>query len=187
MSVHQSAVASALPAPRAVRARRSGLVQIVRDFISVHREMKRLFAEFRDGSLAFVDVRSLVADGESSVLYRLKERVHSLYRDETDDSRLQRGEALFDLAVGSLFHEALKFRENFYQLEVYGPKVMRLRSEAGEDAGDASFWFIGQSLCGVLVVEDRGVHIGHHIFQSLLAEQLDAQAASVENGERRSE
>ena len=42
-------------------------------------------------------------------------------------------EALFDLAVGSLFHEAMKFRENFYQREVYGPRVLALRSEAGEE------------------------------------------------------
>ncbi len=117
-------------------ARGSDLVGIVRDFITVHREMKRLFAQFRDGTLRFPDVRALVADGESSTLYRLKERVHSLFRNESDESSLQRGEALFDLAVGSLFHEALKFRENFYQLEVYGPKVLRLRREAGEDAGE---------------------------------------------------
>jgi hypothetical protein len=44
-------------------------------------------------------------------------------------------EALFDLAVGSLFHEAMKFRENFYQREVYGPRVLALRSEAGEEEG----------------------------------------------------
>ena len=46
--------------------------------------------------------------------------------------------ALFDLAVGSLFHEAMKFRENFYQREVYGPRVRALRSAAGEET-DALF------------------------------------------------
>ena len=138
MSEYQPDAGSALPTPasRVERARGSGLVDIVRDFITVYRGMKRLFEDFRDGSLRFADVRSLVADGESSALYRLKERVHSQFRDESDDSRLQRGEALFDLAVGSLFHEALKFRENFYQLEVYGPKVQRLRREAGADASE---------------------------------------------------
>jgi tetratricopeptide (TPR) repeat protein len=38
--------------------------------------------------------------------------------------------ALFDLAVGSLFHEAMKLRENFYQLEVYAPKVEAARIDA---------------------------------------------------------
>ena len=42
-------------------------------------------------------------------------------------------EALFDLAVGSLFHEAMKLRENLYQREVYGPRVRALRSDAGEE------------------------------------------------------
>jgi tetratricopeptide (TPR) repeat protein len=35
--------------------------------------------------------------------------------------------------VGSLFHEAMKFRENLYQHTVYGPKVRALRAEAGTD------------------------------------------------------
>jgi hypothetical protein len=38
--------------------------------------------------------------------------------------------------VGSLFHEAMKFRENFYQQEVYGPKVERLRQKAGGEGGE---------------------------------------------------
>jgi hypothetical protein len=45
-------------------------------------------------------------------------------------------EALFDLAVGSLFHEAMKFRENLYQHTVYGPKVRALRSETGVDTDE---------------------------------------------------
>ena len=43
-------------------------------------------------------------------------------------------EALFDLAVGSLFHEAMKFREDFYQREVYGPRMRSLRPETGGEA-----------------------------------------------------
>jgi len=31
--------------------------------------------------------------------------------------------------VGSLFHEVMKFRENFYQREVYGPQVRALRAD----------------------------------------------------------
>jgi len=40
---------------------------------------------------------------------------------------------LFDLAVGSLFHETMKVRENFYQREIYGPRVRALRDEAKEE------------------------------------------------------
>jgi hypothetical protein len=114
-------------------APRVGLVDIVRDFIVVHHRFERLFEQFRAGDLQFEDVKHLVADSNSSVLFRLKERVHGLFRDRDPDLPLRRGEALFDLAVGSLFHEALKFRENLYQLEVYGPRVRALRAEGSDD------------------------------------------------------
>jgi len=112
-------------------AGQAALVDIVRDFIVVHQRFRGLFERFRDGSIQFAEVRHLVADSDSSVLFRLKERVHRRFRERDPDEPLRRGEALFDLAVGSLFHEALKFRENLYQLEVYGPKVQALRCEAG--------------------------------------------------------
>jgi hypothetical protein len=114
-------------------AARVGLVDIVRDFIVVHHRFQTLFSEFRDGGLEFETVRRLVADSDASVLFRLKERVHRKFRNRDPDLALRRGEALFDLAVGSLFHEALKFRENLYQLKVYGPKVRGLRDQGAED------------------------------------------------------
>jgi hypothetical protein len=111
---------------------RAGFVDIVRDFIVVHQRFATLFERFRTGVLHFEEVQHLVADSDSSVLFRLKERVHRLFRERDPDEPLRRGEALFDLAVGSLFHEALKFRENLYQLEVYGPKVRALRAEGAD-------------------------------------------------------
>ena len=110
-------------------AGQAALVDIVHDFIVVHQRFRTLFDRFGDGLLHFEEVRHLVADSDSSVLFRLKERVHRRFRERDPDQPLRRGEALFDLAVGSLFHEALKFRENLYQLEVYGPKVRALRGE----------------------------------------------------------
>lgn len=120
---------------RRMRAVESGLVHIVRDFLAAHRLMQDLFARHRDGLLRFEDLRELVGDDERSVLFRLKERCHAAFRNSREASgiALQR-EALFDLAVGSLFHEAMKLRENFYQREVYGPRVRALRSRAGGDA-----------------------------------------------------
>ena len=116
--------------------RPADLVDIVRDFIVVYQRFQVLFERFHGGSLHFEEVRRLVADSDSSVLFRLKERAHGLFRDRDPDEPLRRGEALFDLAVGSLFHEALKFRENVYQIEVYGPKVEALRADVGAEADD---------------------------------------------------
>ena len=59
-----------------------------------------------------------------------------------------RREALFDLAVGSLFHEAMKFRESFYQKEVYGPRVGALRSQSTSES-DAFFDEFEKILDGV--------------------------------------
>ena len=77
----------------------------------------------------------MIRDDESSVLFRLKERTHALFRGPGGVVRgSTHREALFDLAVGSLFHEAMKLRENLYQREVYGPRVRALQTDAGEES-----------------------------------------------------
>jgi len=81
----------------------AGLVDIVREFLSVHGLLRRLFERHHAGSLRFEEVQALAGDNESSPLFRLKERCHGLFRAGEVG-----GAALFDLAVGSLFHEAMK-------------------------------------------------------------------------------
>ena len=112
--------------------RGAALVDILREFLAAYRLTRRLFARYRSDELRFEELEDLVGDDEHSVLFRLKGRCHALFRRGPGHPGLaMRREALFDLAVGSLFHEAMKFRENFYQREVYGPRVRALRSEAG--------------------------------------------------------
>jgi len=120
-----------------VRSAPIGLVDIVREFLLAHRLLRRLFERHRSGELHFEEVQALVGDTEASVLFRLKERCHALFRAGGGDDELPRV-ALFDLAVGSLFHEAMKLRENFYQLEVYAPKVEAARRDA-ESGTEALF------------------------------------------------
>jgi len=116
-----------------------GFVDVIRDFLIAHRELRGLFALFRTSRLRFEDLDPVFVDDERSVLFRLKERCHALFRPLSGRSRGARHrEVLFDLAVGSLFHEVMKFRENFYQLEVYGPQVRALRGQADDEA-DALF------------------------------------------------
>lgn len=105
----------------------AGLVDIVREFLSVYGLLRRIFERQQAGALRFEEVQALAGDNESSALFRLKERCHGLFRAGEVG-----GEALFDLAVGSLFHEAMKLRENLYQLEVYAPKVERARVRMAE-------------------------------------------------------
>lgn len=114
-------------------ALQSGLVDIARDFLSAHDLLGELFESHRAHSLRFKQVQRLASDNDDSVLFRLKERCHGLFRDPHDPRMRRR--TLLDLAVGSLFHEAMKVRENLYQLEVYGPKVRELsRDLQGESS-----------------------------------------------------
>ena len=116
-----------------------GFVDVVRDFLSAHRALREIFASFRAGSLRFEDLDPVFVDDESSALFRLKERCHALFRPRPGHAREARHrEVLFDLAVGSLFHEVMKFRENFYQRDVYGPQVRALRAQV-EPAAAALF------------------------------------------------
>ncbi len=118
-----------------MRAPPQGLVEILREFLAVDVALRDLVSRYRGGELAWEEVRDLVNDTEGSSLYRLKERSHTLFRAENGNARqVRHREVLFDLAIGSLFHEAMKFRENYYQREVYGPRVRALRKEAGAEA-----------------------------------------------------
>jgi len=115
------------------------LVDLVRDFMAAHGALTKLSQRFRDGALRFEELRALIGDDDRSVLFRLKERSHAAFRRRAGDANdSTRGELLFDLTVGSLFHEAMKFRESFYQQEIYGPQVRALESESTSD-GDALF------------------------------------------------
>jgi len=111
------------------------ILEILRDFVEVDRLVRGLARRHRAHGLRFPELAALIRDDEGSVLFRLKERTHALFRGP---GGIVRGsthrEALFDLAVGSLFHEAMKLRENLYQREVYGPRVRALQSDAGEES-----------------------------------------------------
>ena len=116
-----------------------GLVEIVRDFLVVHEELAGLIALYHKSSLSFELVKGLVGDNDASPLYRLKEKCHAIFRSEVADQPTEiRTEALFDLALGSLFHETMILRENLYQQERYGSRVEALKSDANPLAPELS-------------------------------------------------
>jgi hypothetical protein len=113
-------------------------VQLLREFLTAHVELGGIFSTYDDAEIPFARIRALVGDDDRAVLYRLKEKSHALYRAHGLATRAVRREALFDLAVGSLFHETMKLRETLYQREVYAPRVATLRA-AVDDESDALF------------------------------------------------
>jgi len=116
----------------------SHFVQLLREFLGAHAELQGIFSTYSDAEIPFPRIRALVGDDDRAVLYRLKEKSHALFRAHGLANRAVRREALFDLAVGSLFHEAMKLRETLYQRQVYAPRVASLRSAADEES-DALF------------------------------------------------
>jgi hypothetical protein len=136
-------------------------VGIVRDFLLACRSLRRIAKAFHNETLEFRDVQALIGDTQNSILFRLKERCHALFRTAADGVAL---EAVFDLAVGALFHEAMKFRENYYQQAVYTPKLEALRQ-----AGDSS-------AAGLLESSRELLREGHERSESSLHELTDLLA-----------
>ncbi len=108
-------------------------VELVRESFVVDRTLRALFERFQRGAPCFEEVALLVGDSEESILFRLKERCHALFRRDPSQRSEMHREVLFDLTVGSLFHEAMKLRENLYQQEVYVPQVEQLLEEHGTE------------------------------------------------------
>lgn len=124
---------------RSMAGNASDFAQLLREFLTAHAALSGLFSRLPGERIRYGEWRALVDDDETSVLFRLKERSHRLFRPGRGgseiDAALMRPEALFDLLVGSLFHEAMQLRESLYQQEVYVPRLARLHAlaDGGED------------------------------------------------------
>lgn len=102
-----------------------GCVRLLEDFLGVWLQFKALYRKYRRGELTFSDLAAFVGDKDPFLpLFDLKELSHRLFRDP--EGGLPEEGRLIDLAIGSIFHEAMKLRENLYQLEVYRPSYQRL-------------------------------------------------------------
>ena len=93
-------------------------VDLIRESICVYLKSAEYRALFKQGRLRFAIIEEFVDDKGKSCLFRLKEMCHQLFRN-SDQANYK--EKLYDITVGYIFHEAMKLRENLYQLEYYGP------------------------------------------------------------------
>ena len=106
------------------RDRERKVVEIVRHFLLTVQTFRQHQEKYRQGSLCFSDLARLVDDRGRSVFFVLKENCHSLFR--RNECPVSEKEQIFDLTIGTLFHLAMKMREDLYQLEFYGPKYTEL-------------------------------------------------------------
>jgi tetratricopeptide (TPR) repeat protein len=106
------------------RERDRKVVTIVYSFLHALRIFRRMEKGYKSGSLKFSDLANFVDDRGQSFLFILKTACHELFRKGT--SFPTQREQIFDLTVGSIFHLAMKLREDLYQLEFYGPQYREL-------------------------------------------------------------
>jgi tetratricopeptide (TPR) repeat protein len=111
--------------------RERNILAMVRSLLLSEIVFQEIFKKYETGQLQFADIGNWVDDKGQSLLYDLKEKCHSLFRHRRKGPD-NKNELLLDLAVGSIFHEAIKLRENIYQMEVYRPKYLQYKLGAGK-------------------------------------------------------
>jgi len=84
--------------------------------------------QYEKGTLKFSDIEILAGDKGKSLLFQLKEKCHTLFRADPEETSFTKF-GLFDLTVGSIFHHAMKLREDLYQIEHYKPKYQSFANE----------------------------------------------------------
>ncbi|MBA4418501.1 MAG: hypothetical protein C0392_11435 [Syntrophus sp. (in: bacteria)] len=94
-------------------------IDLIKESICVFTKCMECRDLFREGSLCFERIEDFVDDRGKSCLFRLKEMCHDLFRNSDEASYKEK---LYDITVGYIFHEAMKLRENLYQIEYYKPK-----------------------------------------------------------------
>ncbi len=106
------------------------ILEIVHLLLHSHVMFQEIFKKYKAGRLRFSDIQAWVDDQGGSPLFQLKEQSHALFRNQGKESSRGR-EWFLDLAIGSIFHEAMKLRENLYQLEYYRPKYLAYQKQVG--------------------------------------------------------
>lgn len=93
-------------------------IDFIKKSICVYTKYFECKTLFKNNQLSFVNIEEFIDDKGKSCLFRLKEMCHELFRT-SDEAHYK--EKLYDITVGYIFHEAMKLRENLYQLEYYRP------------------------------------------------------------------
>lgn len=116
---------SPTPELRRQREEQERVASIVLRFLRARAKLDEMIARgAAAGNIPFAEIDSFV----ENQLFELKEDCHWLYRRQEAQDRVGASTAvLFDILVGSLFHQCMKVKENSYQVERYAPKYAALR------------------------------------------------------------
>lgn len=100
---------------------------VLRDFCQVASALESHFAEYdASGTVSFYFFDDILGrQNNKGLLWRLKDTAHLLFRNETSGC-VALGEYL-DWALGYIFHECIKLKEDAYQQMNYKPRFRRLQ------------------------------------------------------------
>jgi hypothetical protein len=163
------------------RTRERKILEMIRGLFQAEVAFQDIFNKHGEGRLQFSDIEHWIDDRGQSLLYLLKEQCHSIFR-YVGTSAFHKKEWLLDLAIGSIFHEAMKLRENIYQIEVYRPRYLGYKSKAGETAYEKDYLMRFEK---IISRAEQGVADGieetRSLFHDTKAQLLDFFKASVDN------
>jgi len=149
------------------------ILEIVRGLLFSEVAFQEIFKKYKEGRLHFSDIGPWVDDKGQSLLYNLKEQSHSFFRYK-GKRPISRNEWLLDLVIGSIFHEAMKLRENIYQMEVYRPMYLQYKSRVGRS--DYEKDYLQQFERIVLKAKQsviEGMEETRSLFQDAMAQLID--------------
>src|SRR4030067_2530788 len=157
------------------------ILEMVRGLLLSEVAFQEIFKKDREGRLRFSDIGNWVDDRDQSLLYNLKEQCHSLFRDR-GKTPVRKNEWLLDLVIGSIFHEAMKLRENIYQMEIYRPKYLQYKLKVGKTAYEKDYL---QQFERIILKAKQGVTEGmeetRSLFQDAMAQLIDLFKESKNN------
>ena len=163
------------------RARDRKISEIVRGLLFSAVAFQEISKKYKEGRLRFSDIGNWVDDKGQSLLYNIKEQCHAIFR-YNEVGHFHRKEWLLDLAIGSIFHEAMKLRENIYQIEVYRPKYLQYKSKIGKSAYERSYL---QQFERIISKAEQGVAEGmeetRSLFRDAMAQLVDFFKESAGN------
>jgi tetratricopeptide (TPR) repeat protein len=157
------------------------ILEIVRGLLLSKVAFEEIFKKYKEGSLRFSDIGVWVDDKGQSLLYNLKEECHSLFRYQ-GKKPIHKNEWLLDLVIGSIFHEAMKLRENIYQMEVYRPKYLQYKSKFGKTDYEKNYIQLFER---IILKAKQGVAEGmeetRSLFKDAMAQLIDLFKESPKN------
>jgi tetratricopeptide (TPR) repeat protein len=106
------------------RKRDRQLVEVVRQYLLIAVTFRNLYEKYQEGSLRFSDWAKFVDDRGDSILFSLKKNTQELF--QPGPFVISEKEQIFDLTIRSIFHLAMKMREDLYQIEMFAPKYSAL-------------------------------------------------------------